>query len=65
MNHSDQIFRQCHTTIAIEAGVCPACGGELTASPGAGSDPQVPQEIDHRGIALPSRHAVGGIITPR
>jgi hypothetical protein len=25
----------------------------------------VPAEVDHRGIVLPRRHAVGGIITPQ
>jgi hypothetical protein len=24
-----------------------------------------PQEVDHRGIVLPRRHALGGIITPQ
>ena len=24
-----------------------------------------PVEVDHRGIVLPRRHAVGGIITPQ
>jgi len=24
-----------------------------------------PAEVDHRGIVLPRRHAVGGIITPQ
>jgi len=28
--------------------------------------PQAPAaEVDHRGILLPKRHAVGGIITPQ
>ena len=28
--------------------------------------PQAPAaEVDHRGIVLPKRHAVGGIITPQ
>jgi len=46
---------------------CPACGGALidrneipTAQPQA-----LPAEVDHRGIVLPRRHAVGGIITPQ
>lgn len=30
------------------------------------SEPKVaPAEVDHRGIVLPRRHAVGGIITPQ
>lgn len=46
---------------------CPACGGALVertelqpALPHA-----VPAEVDHRGIILPRRHALGGIITPQ
>jgi len=26
---------------------------------------QQPAEVDHRGIVLPRRHSVGGIITPQ
>lgn len=26
---------------------------------------QTPEELDHRGIRLPPRHRVGGIITPQ
>jgi hypothetical protein len=47
---------------------CPACGGAIVAR-------EVPEalrivngpgvEIDHRGIVLPRRHALGGIITPQ
>lgn len=73
----EQICTQCHAVLAGEtrADWCPACGGALTGrslppalnSPGA----SVPEpgasmpEIDHRGIVLPRRHALGGIITPQ
>jgi hypothetical protein len=46
---------------------CPACGGALVereALPGLESA-GVPAEVDHRGIVLPRRHALGGIITPQ
>ena len=46
---------------------CPACGGALLereSLPGAEmSGPKA--EVDHRGIVLPRRHALGGIITPQ
>jgi len=52
----------------MEGDWCPACGGALveraslteettTATPAA--------EVDRRGIVLPRRHALGGIITPQ
>jgi hypothetical protein len=51
----------------IQGDWCPACGGALIdriemAEP---SPQAVPAEVDHRGIVLPRRHAVGGIITPQ
>jgi RNA polymerase subunit RPABC4/transcription elongation factor Spt4 len=48
---------RCHTLIHSDAPpkVCPTCGGTQFT--------QV--ERDHRGIALPSRSPVGGIITPQ
>jgi len=65
----ERICSQCHAVLAQEtdADWCPACGGALaerTALPDATSK-SVPAEIDHRGIVLPRRHALGGIITPR
>ncbi|MDE3148361.1 MAG: hypothetical protein KGL37_02735 [Acidobacteriota bacterium] len=53
---------------ATQADWCPACGGALVeraslAEPVESSRPAV--EVDHRGIVLPRRHAVGGIITPQ
>ena len=47
---------------------CPSCGGALIERAGAATmdQPEVPKaEVDHRGIVLPRRHALGGIITPR
>jgi len=55
MSTSSQIeCPQCKRTIAAETPqtVCPHCGEALP-------------ERDHRGIVLPKRHAVGGIITPQ
>jgi RNA polymerase subunit RPABC4/transcription elongation factor Spt4 len=64
----EQICSQCHAVLAkdTKADWCPACGGALTeraallAVSGAGK-----AEVDHRGIVLPRRHALGGIITPQ
>jgi hypothetical protein len=66
----ERICSQCHAVLAgeTEADWCPACGGALadraeraelkqTAGPAA--------EVDHRGIVLPRRHPLGGIITPQ
>ncbi|WP_263353889.1 hypothetical protein [Acidicapsa acidisoli] len=69
----DSICQQCHATVAhsedaaVNSTTCPACGGALIAGSRpdlnpAGSPPRV---VDRRGIVLPRRHAVGGIITPR
>jgi hypothetical protein len=43
---------------------CPACGGEIVERP-AIAQTELPPEVDHRGIVLPRRHALGGIITPQ
>jgi hypothetical protein len=65
----ERICNQCRAVLAEEtmADWCPACGGALVertelqpALPHA-----VPAEVDHRGIILPRRHALGGIITPQ
>jgi Zn finger protein HypA/HybF involved in hydrogenase expression len=64
----ERICSQCHAVLAEETRTdwCPACGGALvereTLSEGL---PRAVVEIDHRGIVLPRRHAVGGIITPQ
>jgi hypothetical protein len=64
----ERICSQCHAVLAEEtqADWCPACGGALVErrsliESGAGAK----AEVDHRGIVLPRRHALGGIITPQ
>ena len=63
-----RICSQCHAVMGEETqgDWCPACGGAIVerkslpeSKSGAGA------EVDHRGIVLPRRHALGGIITPQ
>jgi hypothetical protein len=66
----ERICSQCHAVLAQEtkADWCPACGGALlerTSLPDSGHSSGPAAEVDHRGIVLPRRHAVGGIITPQ
>lgn len=64
----ERICAHCHAELAkdIEADWCPACGGALLHySEHAESTSLASAEVDHRGIVLPRRHAVGGIITPQ
>jgi hypothetical protein len=66
----ERICSQCHAVLGpgTKADWCPGCGGalvertELPQSPSEGLPHAV---LDHRGIVLPRRHAVGGIITPQ
>jgi hypothetical protein len=66
----ERVCSHCHAVLAAdtEADWCPACGGALI---GRKSQPAIDQpveqraEVDHRGIVLPRRHALGGIITPQ
>lgn len=67
----ERICSHCHAVLAVETQVdwCPACGGALIEreilseeNPLNSASPQV---VDHRGIVLPRRHALGGIITPQ
>jgi hypothetical protein len=65
-----RICNQCHAELAQEtmADWCPACGGALIEGAGVAmiDQPGMPKaEVDHRGIVLPRRHALGGIITPQ
>ena len=66
----ERICTQCHAVLAsgLELDWCPACGGAVTERDAdralAGSLAPKP-EVDHRGIVLPRRHALGGIITPQ
>ena len=64
------VCTQCHAEIAAEtlADWCPACGGALIEREdpiGQKQRTSPKAEIDHRGIVLPRRHAIGGIITPQ
>jgi predicted RNA-binding Zn-ribbon protein involved in translation (DUF1610 family) len=66
----ERVCSHCHAVLATgtEADWCPACGGALIecedqAALGRSADP--PAEVDHRGIVLPRRHALGGIISPQ
>ena len=67
----ERICSHCHAVLVLEAAAdwCPACGGALIErsslpeeNPRNSAPPQV---VDHRGIVLPRRHALGGIITPQ
>jgi hypothetical protein len=66
----ERLCSHCHAVLAPEtvADWCPACGGALierkavpALDPAAGPKP----EVDRRGIVLPRRHALGGVITPQ
>jgi hypothetical protein len=61
----ERICTQCHAVLAeaTKADWCPACGGALIERPEL-CENAAPAEADHRGIVLPRRHALGGIITP-
>ena len=65
----ERICTHCHAMLGedTKADWCPACGGALTertALPASGAK-AAKAEVDHRGIVLPQRHALGGIITPQ
>jgi hypothetical protein len=66
----ERMCSQCHAVIGeeMQADWCPTCGGAIVERHVSealrnASGPGV--EIDHRGIVLPRRHALGGIITPQ
>jgi len=67
----ERVCAQCHAVIAGGEKIdwCPACGGKLVESAPLPDDssksPLHAVVVDHRGIVLPRRHAVGGIITPQ
>jgi hypothetical protein len=68
----ERICSHCHAELAedLQADWCPACGGsilERESLPGQESQSKtLPHAVlDHRGIVLPRRHAVGGVITPQ
>jgi hypothetical protein len=65
----ERMCSQCRAVLAEEtlADWCPACGGALLereSLPALGQN-AAPAEVDHRGVVLPRRHALGGIITPQ
>jgi hypothetical protein len=63
----ERICSECHAVVAVEVKLCPGCGGglvERVSLPDQSlSGPYA--EVDHRGIVLPRRHALGGVITPQ
>ena len=66
----ERICSHSHALLAADsvADWCPACGGALIEQEGLhGADQPVgpKPEVDRRGIVLPRRHALGGIITPQ
>jgi predicted RNA-binding Zn-ribbon protein involved in translation (DUF1610 family) len=65
----ERICSQCRAVLGEKtvADWCPACGGALVerASLPAVGETGAAAEVDHRGIVLPRRHALGGIITPQ
>jgi hypothetical protein len=70
----ERICTHCHAVLAQDKKPdwCPACGGALIGRPPLSeqaAEPKTPgippPEIDHRGMVLPRRHALGGIITPQ
>jgi hypothetical protein len=67
----ERICSHCRAVLGEEtiADWCPACGGALIEREELPTDPPhavpSPQVVDHRGIVLPRRHALGGIITPQ
>jgi hypothetical protein len=66
----ERVCSNCHAQLAegALADWCPACGGALIERPAlSGGTEKSPLDaiVDHRGIVLPRRHALGGIITPQ
>jgi hypothetical protein len=67
----ERFCSHCHAVLAADtiADWCPACGGALIERTALLAETNQtmapPQVVDHRGIVLPRRHALGGIITPQ
>ncbi|MGD0891848.1 MAG: hypothetical protein ABR923_09965 [Terracidiphilus sp.] len=68
LSDMERICSNCHAEVKLdaEADWCPACGGALIDRlPALDTASGPAAEVDHRGIVLPRRHALGGIITPQ
>lgn len=67
--YMERICSQCHAVLSpqTKADWCPACGGSIIERPALpqSSSKGPLHTVDHRGILLPRRHAVGGVITPQ
>jgi hypothetical protein len=66
----ERVCSQCRAVIDKKTMTdwCPACGGALVERaglPGSDQPGGTQPEVDHRGIVLPRRHALGGIFTPQ
>ncbi|MGC1462589.1 MAG: hypothetical protein WA802_10335 [Terracidiphilus sp.] len=63
----ERMCSQCHAVVGEEmvGDWCPACGGALVERAASAEAAGAAAEVDHRGIVLPRRYALGGIITPR
>jgi RNA polymerase subunit RPABC4/transcription elongation factor Spt4 len=66
----ERMCSNCHAVMGAEmdGDWCPACGGAVIERRGDGVIERTAgakAEIDHRGIVLPRRHALGGVITPQ
>jgi len=66
----ERICSQCRAVVEQGnlADWCPACGGALidrASLPLAAQSATPAPEVDRRGIVLPRRHALGGVITPQ
>jgi hypothetical protein len=64
----ERICTLCHAVLGEETqgDWCPACGGALVERRVLHETaPAAAPVVDHRGIVLPRRHAMGGIITPQ
>jgi hypothetical protein len=66
----ERICTQCRALLDKDtvADWCPACGGALierATLPDTNNSGRSAAEVDRRGIVLPRRHALGGIITPQ
>jgi len=66
----ERVCGQCHAVMGaeMEGDWCPACGGALVERASLTEERTTTTsaaEVDRRGIVLPRRHALGGVITPQ